>query len=73
MLRQKKREEKVLWEVAVQRAKQELAAELIEKFPYLVRKLTLTRVKLMRVEDMFKLAEKLELNKLQVYMATRLQ
>jgi hypothetical protein len=73
MLRQKKREEKVLWEVAVQRAKQELAAELIEKFPYLVRKLTLTRVKLMRVEDMFKLAEKLELNKLQVDMATRLQ
>jgi hypothetical protein len=73
MLRQKKREEKVLWEVAVQRAKQELAAELIEKFPYLVRKLTLTRVKLMRVEDMFKLAEKLELNKLQVDMAMRLQ
>ena len=73
MLRQKKREEKVLWEVAVQRAKQDLAAELTEKFPWLVRKLTMTRVKLMRVEDMFKLAEKLELNKLQADMATRVQ
>jgi len=41
-----------------------MAHDLVEKFPFVVKKLTLTKVKLMNIKDMFKLKSQLELNHL---------
>ena len=65
LFRHKHKEDKVMWELNVQRTKQEIAQDLIEKFPWTAKKLTLTKVKLMNIKDMYKLKARLELNHLQ--------
>jgi hypothetical protein len=62
MSRLKTKEDKVLYEIKVLRLKQEIASDLIQKFPFVERKLTLTKVKLMPLKNMFKLQSQLELN-----------
>lgn len=52
--RQKAKEDRVFKEIKIQRIKQEIASELVAKFPWTESRLSCQKIKLMELKDLYK-------------------